>query len=370
MTAPVAAPSRPAPAGPSASPTSPEPLDFELPPGLEAVAPPELRGATDRGDVRLMVAERAAATVEHRRFRDLAELLRPGDALVVNTSATVPAALEAAVGGEPAAVHVSAQPAPGHWVVELRRVEGGATAPWLDADRGTSVELPTRGRLRLVRPAVTAATGAVRLWEADVDVAGPALEYLADHGRPIRYRYVRDEFPIAAYQTVFADEPGSAEMPSAARPFTAELVTRLVTRGVAIVPVLLHTGVSSPEAHEPPAPEPVRISADSAARINATRRTGGRVVAVGTTAVRAVETAATARGVVLPTTGWTTVVIGPDRPVRAVDGIITGWHEPRASHLSLLEAIAGRPLLESSYRAALEEDYLWHEFGDSHLILP
>ena len=370
MTPPVAAPGRPAPVGASAPAAAPEPLEFELPADLEAVAPPEARGAADRGDVRLMVAEKAAATLEHRRFRDLAELLRPGDALVVNTSATVPAALEAAVGAAPAAVHVSAQPAPGHWVVELRRVEGGATAPWLDAGAGTSVELPAGGRLRLVRPAVSAATGAVRLWEAEVDIAAPTLEYLADHGRPVRYRYVRDEFPIAAYQTVFADEPGSAEMPSAARPFTAELVTRLVTRGVAVVPVLLHTGVSSPEVHEPPAPELVRVCADSAARINAARRTGGRIVAVGTTAVRAVETAATARGVVLPTTGWTTVVIGPDRPVRAVDGIITGWHEPRASHLSMLEAIAGRALLEASYRAALEEGYLWHEFGDSHLILP
>ncbi len=195
------------------------------------------------------------------------------------------------------------------------------------------------------------------------------LAYLARHGRPIRYRYVRRDRPIAAYQTVFADEPGSAEMPSAARPFSAELVTRLVARGIGIVPFVLHTGVSSPEAHEPPMPEWFRLSAESAATINAARRRGRRVVAVGTTAVRTLETVVGPDGVVHPGEGWTEVVITPGRGVAAVDGLITGWHEPQASHLDLLEAVAGRPLLEASYTAALAGRYLWHEFGDSHLIL-
>ncbi len=353
-------------------------LDFRLPPTLEASVPPERRGR-GRDDVRLLVSRRGGSPVDHHVFRDLPELLGAGDLLVVNTSATLPAALAADVGTaagshddrpRPAVLHLAGRIDARHWMVELRHDRGGRTTPWTDAAAGTLVRLRGGGRARLLAPALAASSGPVRLWRARLELPSPVAEYLADFGRPIRYGYVTEEFPIDAYQTVFADEPGSAEMPSAARPFTAELVTRLVTAGVGFAPVLLHTGVSSPEAHEPPAPEWFRVSADSAARINATRRLGGRVVAVGTTAVRATESATDERGVVLATEGRTELVIHAGRPVRAVDGMITGWHEPRASHLAMLEAVAGRPLLEAAYRAALEEGYLWHEFGDSHLILP
>jgi S-adenosylmethionine:tRNA ribosyltransferase-isomerase len=207
------------------------------------------------------------------------------------------------------------------------------------------------------------------MWVAGLDLPQPILAYLARFGRPIRYSYVTHDRPIAAYQTVFADEPGSAEMPSAARPFSAELVTRLVSCGVSFAPFVLHTGVSSAEVHEPPSAEWYRVSAESAGTVNAAREAGHRVIAVGTTAVRALETVVDARGRVHPGSGWTEVVITPRRGVSAADGLVTGWHEPYASHLAMLEAIAGRELLEVSYRAALEEGYLWHEFGDSHLIL-
>jgi S-adenosylmethionine:tRNA ribosyltransferase-isomerase len=196
------------------------------------------------------------------------------------------------------------------------------------------------------------------------------VRYLAAHGRPIRYGYVDKDWGLAAYQTVFATDPGSAEMPSAARPFSAELVTRLVSDGVEFAPLLLHTGVSSPEAHEPPAPEWYRVSASTARRVARTRRDGGRVIAIGTTAVRALETVADEDGGVHAGEGWTDTIITPARGVRAVDGLLTGWHEPGASHLAMLEAVAGRELLVSSYQAALDAGYLWHEFGDSHLILP
>ena len=186
---------------------------------------------------------------------------------------------------------------------------------------------------------------------------------------PIRYGYIDRDRPIGVYQTVFADEPGSAEMPSAARPFSAQLVTRLAARGIGFAPFVLHCGVSSPEAHEPPAAEWYRMPAESAAAINAARAQGHRVIAVGTTAVRALETVAGASGSIQPGSGWTNLVVSPDRPVRTVDGLITGWHEPEASHLDLLQAVAGRRLLEASYTAALAGRYLWHEFGDSHLIL-
>lgn len=347
-------------------------LDFELPAGLEASAPPEERGS-GRDDVRLMVARRSSRSVEHRRFPDLPDLLRAGDLLVVNTSATIPAALRAQVGHLPALLHLSTPGDAATWVVELRHPDpdSGGSGPWLDAQSGTVITLPGRGRATLLRPATPdAGEHRVRLWEVELHLPAPLDQYLATNGRPIRYRYVDRDRPLSAYQTVFAEVPGSAEMPSAARPFTTELVTRLVSRGVGVAPVVLHCGVSSQEAHETPMPERFRVPADTAARVNVVRRLGGRIVAVGTTAVRAIETAANRQGLVLPAAGWTDVVIGPEQPVRVVDGMVTGWHEARASHLAMIEAVAGRELLEASYRAALENRYLWHEFGDSHLILP
>jgi S-adenosylmethionine:tRNA ribosyltransferase-isomerase len=231
-----------------------------------------------------------------------------------------------------------------------------------------TAHLPNGGRVELRIP--LSAGARPRLWVAAVELTEPLLPYLARHGRPIRYSYVPRPWPISSYQTVFAETPGSAEMPSAARPFSTEVTTRLVARGVTIVPFVLHCGVSSLESHEPPAPEWYRVPAATAAQINTARRAGGRVIAIGTTAVRAIETVCEADGTVHPGEGWTEVVIGPDRPVRAIDGLVTGWHEPGASHLALLEAIAGPDLVAASYSEALTQGYLWHEFGDSHLVLP
>jgi S-adenosylmethionine:tRNA ribosyltransferase-isomerase len=194
--------------------------------------------------------------------------------------------------------------------------------------------------------------------------------HLARHGRPIRYGYVQGDFPLALYQNVYVTEPGSAEMPSAGRPFTPEVLTRLVAKGVGVAPLLLHTGVASLEASEPPSAEYFRVSSATAHRVNDTRRRDGRVVAIGTTVVRALESVVDEHGHVHPGEGWTQTVVSPEHPVRSIDAFLTGWHEPEASHLAMLEAIAGRPLLEASYAAALDEGYLWHEFGDVHLILP
>ncbi|MHB8507685.1 MAG: S-adenosylmethionine:tRNA ribosyltransferase-isomerase [Candidatus Dormibacteria bacterium] len=191
--------------------------------------------------------------------------------------------------------------------------------------------------------------------------------FLARHGRPISYGYVHQRWPLESYQNVYATEPGSAEMPSAGRPFTHEV---LVARGVSVAPVLLHTGVASLEASESPYPEYFRVSAAAAARVNAVHADGGRVIAVGTTVVRCLESVVDSRGLVRAGEGWTETVIAADTPVRSVDGLLTGWHEPAASHLAMLEAIAGRELLEASYAAALGAGYLWHEFGDVHLVLP
>ncbi|HEX6567645.1 MAG TPA: S-adenosylmethionine:tRNA ribosyltransferase-isomerase, partial [Acidimicrobiales bacterium] len=254
------------------------------------------------------------------------------------------------------------------WVVEPRWPVGPGTERY----RGTPpahLVVAGGGRVELLAPYPTGAAPR-RLWLARLDLPVDTLRHLAAHGRPIRYAHAREAWPIEAYQSVFSREPGSAEMPSAARPFTDALVTELITRGVTVAPITLHTGVSSQEAGEPPYAERFAVPAATASLVNAARREGGRVVAVGTTVVRALESTADDRGRSHPGHGWTELVVTPERGVRVVDGLVTGWHEPESSHLAMLEAIAGRPLLDASYAAAVAEGYRWHEFGDSHLILP
>jgi S-adenosylmethionine:tRNA ribosyltransferase-isomerase len=176
------------------------------------------------------------------------------------------------------------------------------------------------------------------------------------------------------YQTVFVTEMGSAEMPSAGRPFTPELVTRLVASGVQIAPLVLHTGVASLEDHEPPYEEFYRVSPQTAGRVNAARRNGHRIVAVGTTVVRALETVTDEDGTTTAGEGWTSLVITPQRRLRVVNALITGLHEPRSSHLAMLERVVSAAggeerHLEQAYAEARALGYLWHEFGDSHLII-
>ncbi|HEU0131345.1 MAG TPA: S-adenosylmethionine:tRNA ribosyltransferase-isomerase [Mycobacteriales bacterium] len=336
---------------------------FVLPEDLNATEPPEARG-TGRDDVRLLVA--SPAGVAHARFADLADHLRPGDLLVVNTSATLAAAVDGTrAGGRAVTVHLSTDLGDGVWLVEVRP-PGRATGPVGDVAPGERIALPAGAGLTVTAPF---AAGQRRLWRARLELEGHPHEYLARHGRPISYAYVRGRWPLAAYQTVFAREPGSAEMPSAARPFTDALVTRLVTNGVRLAPVTLHTGVSSQEPGEPPLPERYRVPEPTADLVNHTRARGGRVVAAGTTVVRALESAAGADGTVEARDGWTDLVLGPDRPVRVAGGIVTGWHAPGASHLHLLEAVAGADVVRRAYDEALRHGYRWHEFGDSALLL-
>ena len=209
----------------------------------------------------------------------------------------------------------------------------------------------------------------VRLWLARLDLPQPLETYLAEHGQPIRYGYVPRRWPLSAYQNVYALEPGSAEMASAGRPFTAELITRLVAGGVLIAPVTLHTGVSSQERHERPYAERYRVPELSAQLVNAARAWGGRVIAVGTTVVRALETVADEDGRVEAGEGWTELVVTPERGLWAIDGLLSGFHESQSSHIDLMRAAAGEELLRRSYDAALGHGYQWHEFGDSHLML-
>jgi S-adenosylmethionine:tRNA ribosyltransferase-isomerase len=340
----------------------PPTLDFDLPEELSAYEPPEAHGiARDR--VRMLVGHRDTGELAHRRFADLPDVLRSGDVLVVNTSATIPAAVDV-VGRPDLVVHVSTEQPDGSWVVELRRrVDGGATQPYANGTTGDRFTLAGGAHMRLIRP-----YSPQRLWVADIMVRS-VPGYLMANGRPIRYPYVHRDWPLAAYRSVFGTTPGSAEMPSASRPFTDALVTRLVARGIVFAPILLHTGVASPEAHEPPYPERFVVPDTTARLVNEARAAGRRIIGVGTTAVRAIETAADERGRVRAAGGWTSLVVTPERGVRAIDGLLTGFHEPRASHLEMLMAVAGARLVAECYAEALRDRYLWHEFGDINLLL-
>jgi S-adenosylmethionine:tRNA ribosyltransferase-isomerase len=328
-------------------------LAFELPGRLEATEP-----AAVRDEVRLLAA--TPRGIEHHRFTDLPDLLQPGDLLVVNTSATLPAALGA--GGE-LRLHLSTPlpgrfPDDGHerWVAELR----DGASPYRRGRAGERLPLPGGGEAELLAPYL----GGQRLWAVRLTLPEPLLAYLDHHGEPIRYRHLPEPRPLEDFQTVFALEPGSAEMPSAGRPFSHRVLDALADRGIDVATVVLHCGVSSLERGETPYPERFKVPAATAAAVNAAQR----VIAVGTTVVRALESAA-ADDEVIPFEGWTRHVVTPETGVRVVDGIVTGWHDPDASHLLMLEAIAGRELIERSYAEALAYDYRWHEFGDSHLLL-
>ncbi|SOD87574.1 S-adenosylmethionine:tRNA ribosyltransferase-isomerase [Streptomyces sp. Ag109_G2-15] len=341
-----------------------------VPEGLSARVPAEQRGpGLDRDDVRLLVSR--GTEVTHHVFAELPRLLRAGDLLVVNTSPTLAAAVDGRTGHARVVVHFSTRGDDGRWAVELREPDGrGTTRARAGTPAGTEVGLPGGARLVLEEPL---SGRGERLWWARVSGA-EVLRVLREHGRPIRYSYTERDQPLSVYQTVFAlpspDGAGSAEMPSAARPFTARLVAELVSRGVQFAPITLHTGVASAEAHEPPYPERFAVPAASARLINAAKPGAGRVIAVGTTAVRAVESATGPDGVVRAAEGWTDLVVTPERGVRVVDGLLTGLHEPEASHLLMLEAVAGRAAVDRAYEEALRGLYLWHEFGDVHLILP
>ncbi|GAA2118227.1 S-adenosylmethionine:tRNA ribosyltransferase-isomerase [Nocardioides bigeumensis] len=328
-----------------------------------AHSPPEARGLA-RDDVRLAVVEPSGT--RHLRARALSELLDPGDVLVVNTSATLPAAVDVERHGCTWGLHVSTQLDDGSWVVELRLPDGsGPAVP--DADE--VLRLPGGVRLRLLEPHPPTQQ---RLWRAMPLPAIDRAEYLWEQGRPIRYSYVDEPWPIDVLQNVYADLPGSAEMASAGRCLTERALVRLMARGVTVAPLVLHTGVSSQEGHEPPQPEWFHVPAATARIVDGAITAGRRVVGVGTTVVRALESAAPA-GRVVPTDGWTSLVLGPDRPARVVTGLLTGLHEPEASHVDLLRAVAGDELVSRGYAdvtAPGAPAYLWHEFGDAMLLLP
>ena len=335
---------------------------FTLPPANEAMSTPERRGLA-RDGVRLLVSDRAARTHRDAAFRDLPAFLRLGDLLVANDSPTLPAALLARRdGGETFPLHLSTRIAGDLWIAEPRATAVAA---------GERVELADGAGATLLAPVDAEHP---RLWYAGLALTAPIGTFLARHGAPIRYRYVSEPFPLADYQTIFARErhpelgEGSAEMPSAGRPFTARVLDDVRAAGVSVATITLHTGVSSPERHERPYREWYDVPPATAAAVNATRRDGGRVITIGTTVVRALESAASG-GEATASSGWTSLIVTPERGVALVDGLLTGFHEPEASHLDMLRAFADEALLGRAYDHAIERGYLWHEFGDVHLLV-
>ena len=347
-------------------------LNFTLSSTLEAGEPPEARGL-ERDEVRLMVSYISTNQVVHTRFRQIGDLLEPGDVLVINTSGTLNAALPATRSdGTHLELHLSTHLPTNRWVVEMRAYQDNrekTTKPFYTIHPGESFELPAGASVTFHTPY---APGHVvsRLWVATLNLPYPVHDYLDQHGFPIRYSYVKEGWPLSYYQTVFVTEMGSAEMPSAGRAFTPELLTRLIARGIQIAPLLLHTGVASIEHKEPVYEEYYRVPDPTARLINSAHLARQRVIAVGTTVVRALETVTDTSGVTHPGEGWTDILITPQRGIRAVNGMLTGLHEPLSTHLAMLETLTGRAHLEITYREALKERYLWHEFGDLHLILP
>jgi len=344
-------------------------LDFELPPELEATLPPEARGLT-RDAVKLMVSYPSDNQVIHTQFNNIADFLVAGDVVVINTSGTLNAAFSAKrTDGRAFAVHLSTHLPSGEWIIEVREPDGTATKPFADAQIGEIYQLSGGGIVTLIEPFGVPLNGRVRLWRAELKLPMMLDTYLKHYGNPIRYRYVPQSWDSRYYQTVYVTEMGSAEMPSAGRAFTPEIITQLVAKGVTVVPLLLHTGVSSMEEHEPPYAEYYRVPTMTACTINSAHENGGRVIAVGTTVVRTLETVADVNGLVHAGEGWTETIITPQCGVKVVDGLLSGLHEPKATHLSMLEALAPRNHLAKAYAEALEQGYLWHEFGDLHLIL-
>jgi S-adenosylmethionine:tRNA ribosyltransferase-isomerase len=344
--------------------------EFTVPADRTATEPAESRGV-DRDQTRLLVG--SAAGISHTSFSHIGSHLSAGDLLVVNNSATVAAELDGRSSRHGQLVlHIATRLEDLSYVVELRSAPDAA-APLLDAEADDTVTLAGGVTLRLMTPYPyeRSAPGAAgnRLWRASVPDPVALVRLLERTGRPISYGYLRGRFPLSAYQTVFSAVPGSAEMPSAGRPFTARLVAALKSRGIGFAPITLHTGVSSQEAPEGPQGEWFDVPAATAALVNETRSNGGRVVAVGTTVTRALESSVAPDGSASAATGWTEHVVGPESPPRLIGGLVTGWHNPDASHLLLVEAIAGAALTQNAYDEAVREGYLWHEFGDSALLL-
>ncbi|BDS09517.1 S-adenosylmethionine:tRNA ribosyltransferase-isomerase [Aureispira anguillae] len=342
-------------------------IEFDLPKHLACPKPTEQRNIA-RDGVRLLVTNNKMEHY-HDTFSELENYLEAGDVLVVNTSATLPSAFELTLpNGKPAKLHLSTKLNAKDWLVEIRAILGTKTIRWKEGQEGMQFKLPNGANL-VLKKRFYKNQQFLDLWIAELQMEENEMDYMQTYGQPIKYTQLDNPFPMDYYQTFFSYHPGSAEMPSAGRGFTSELVSRLAKKGVLFVPILLHTGISSLEENEKPYPEYMEISPLAALLINKAKEEGRRVIAVGTTAIRAIESAAKESGRVAEFRGNTELFIHESYRMKVTDGLLTGFHEPKASHLNILQALVGYQHLKMAYEKAIEANYFWHQFGDLHLIL-
>lgn len=345
------------------------PFTFTLPSELAAKEPPERRGIA-RDKVRLMVINRTTDRVEHSRFDNLGEYLRPDDLLVFNTSRTLPAAIDGCEpNGSCMQVRLAQHLPDDSWLALLLCQEGNPFGCGLRNGMEIDFGQGLSGKVYNQDEHIP------RLWKLRFSKSGTELmDLLYRLGHPIRYEYVSAPWDLDYYQTVYAKEPGSAEMPSAGRAFSWKLLFDLKRRGIETAHVVLHTGLSSYmddelDAQHPASEEEYFISQTAAEKINHTHQQGGRVIAVGTTVVRALESVADRTGKVEAGHGYTRLHITSEHQLKTVDGLLTGLHEPSASHLDLLSAFLPAQNIRLAYEDAVQKRYLWHEFGDLNLIV-
>jgi S-adenosylmethionine:tRNA ribosyltransferase-isomerase len=348
------------------------PFTFVLPPELSAKEPPERRGIP-RDQVRLLVIDRATGEIDHSRFDKIGNYLRPNDLLVFNSSRTLPASMHGC--------DCSRKHGP---CMEVRLAERLPDDSWLAlllCEKGDPFGCGLQPAMQIqfaegLNATVEERDARIpRLWKLRFSISGTALvDFIYRLGKPIRYEYVSAPWDLDYYQTVYATEPGSAEMPSAGRAFTWKLLLDLKRKGIDAAYIVLHTGLSSYmdddlDAQHPASEEEYFVGDTTAEKINQTRAKGGRVIAVGTTVVRALESVADENGRVAGKQGYTQLKIDNRHRLKAVDGLLTGLHEPEASHLDLLSAFLPAAKIRSAYEDAIARKYLWHEFGDLNLIL-
>ena len=343
-------------------------IQFDLPKHLSCPEPTEERHL-QRDEVRLLVTD-SNGTIHHSSFKYLDNFLKKGDVLVVNTSATIPAALPLSLpGSRMGKLHLSTRLKDSEWIIEIREITANKTIRWKEGQEGMKFELPASAEVTLKQKLYNNDQW-LDLWIADFDVHAPMQKYLSANAGPVQYEKLSRQYPLSYYQTFFSFHPGSSEMPSAGRGFTAALMERLLKKGIAFAPIMLHTGVSSLEENEAPYPEYMEIDPLTASIVNSAKRQKRRIIAVGTTAIRAIETASNGEGFIIPYRGNTDLFIDENYKMKITDGLLTGFHEPRASHLNMLQSIAGYEHIDMAYREAIKAGYYWHQFGDLHLIVP
>ncbi|MYL32450.1 S-adenosylmethionine:tRNA ribosyltransferase-isomerase [Pontibacillus yanchengensis] len=333
---------------------------FHIPEFLHAEVPPEHKGMS-RDEVRLMVLQEDEDSAYHKRFEEIDQFLEDGDVIVLNNSRTIPPVLKGCLGKQNVEIRLSRKISTNQWEALLLGTFRQINVP-IQFPEGLEATISGLGS---EPPLVTLSFS---------KGGSSLLDYIYRYGEPVRYEYIHHPWPLETYQTVYGAIPGSVEMPSAGRAFTWDLLSKLKAKGVQTTYIQLHAGLSYYEQNRWPNPknhpEAFNVPEETARLITQAKQNSNRVIAVGTTVVRALESAVNEHGEVKAISGITRLYIDQNHRVITVDGLLTGFHEPEASHLHMLTAFLPEKKLMKAYGEALHKGYLWHEFGDMNLILP